>query len=342
MEVASQYLNTTLRGDEAHVLAQQLFTVLDRRLPAKLFELSDSPEGSLATYKPDEDLVGTISSAQGAVSILVERVPGGRTGHIWLLSSETLKKIPDLFNELDQIRIDRLLPKYLSDRRIAGVALFNYLGVFLVMPALYLVLSLLNRILGLLVAKSGHALRSQILSPPVRLLLIVFFIYEVLSELRPSPGSTATLATIAEVVTILAFVWLMFRFSRKLEYFVRRHLASRGRMRAIAVVRLGVRLIDLIAILASLLIVLYVLGFNPTTTLAGLGIGGVAIALASKTTLENVLGGISLISDGVISVGDEIKFGDTVGSVEVWPAVHQGPHQGPDRGQCSQTGTWPI
>lgn len=114
----------------------------------------------------------------------------------------------------------------------------------------------------------------------------------------------------------MAFVWLMFRFSRKLEYFVRRHLASRGRMRAIAVVRLGVRLIDLIAILASLLIVLYVLGFNPTTTLAGLGIGGVAIALASKTTLENVLGGISLISDGVISVGDEIKFGDTVGSVE--------------------------
>lgn len=155
MEVASQYLNTTLRGDEAHVLAQQLFTVLDRRLPAKLFELSDSPEGSLATYKPDEDLVGTISSAQGAVSILVERVPGGRTGHIWLFSSETLKKIPDLFNELDQIRIDRLLPKYLSDRRIAGVALFNYLGVFLVMPALYLVLSLLNRILGLLVARAG-------------------------------------------------------------------------------------------------------------------------------------------------------------------------------------------
>ena len=47
-ELAARYLNTTLRGERATGLAHQLFTVLDRRLPPRLNQLSDKPEGSLA------------------------------------------------------------------------------------------------------------------------------------------------------------------------------------------------------------------------------------------------------------------------------------------------------
>jgi MscS family membrane protein len=323
LELASQYLNTTLRGEDAQLLAQQLFIVLDRRLPARLLVLSDRPEGSLSTLNPDEDPVGTIPSVQGDVEILVERVPGGRTGHIWLFSKQTLDKIPDLFNELDEVRIDKVLPKFLSDTKIAGVSLFNYVGVFVVLPALYLLLSLLSRALGLLLSKvrrgvvdsEGRPL-PRILSPPVRLLLLVLFIYVVLSKFALPLFAREFWATFAVVIAIVACMWLAFRFNRTVENLIRRRLASRGKMKAIAVFQLGHRLVDLAAILAGGVIVFYALGFNPTTTLAGLGIGGVAIALAAKTTLENVLGGISLISDGVIRVGDEIKFGDTLGTVE--------------------------
>ena len=63
MEVASQSLNTRLRGAAAERLAQQLFTVLDRRLPPRLQQLSDRPEGSLSDIRVDQDVVGTISAA---------------------------------------------------------------------------------------------------------------------------------------------------------------------------------------------------------------------------------------------------------------------------------------
>lgn len=63
MEVASQFLNTRLRGAAAERLAQQLFTVLDRRLPPRLQQLSDRPEGSLSDIRADQDVVGTISAA---------------------------------------------------------------------------------------------------------------------------------------------------------------------------------------------------------------------------------------------------------------------------------------
>ena len=84
MEVASQFLNTRLRGAAAERLAQQLSTVLDRRLPPRLQGLSDSPEGSPSDLRVDQDLVGTISSDQGDVEILVERVAGGKTAPLCL------------------------------------------------------------------------------------------------------------------------------------------------------------------------------------------------------------------------------------------------------------------
>jgi MscS family membrane protein len=47
-----------------------------------------------------------------------------------------------------------------------------------------------------------------------------------------------------------------------------------------------------------------------------LGIGGLAIALAAQKTLENIIGGVSLLMDKAVSVGDSCQIGDRVGTVE--------------------------
>jgi MscS family membrane protein len=57
-------------------------------------------------------------------------------------------------------------------------------------------------------------------------------------------------------------------------------------------------------------------GFNMTTALAGLGIGGLAIAFAAQKTLENLFGGVSVLADEAIHVGDVCRFGTTIGTVE--------------------------
>jgi MscS family membrane protein len=67
-----------------------------------------------------------------------------------------------------------------------------------------------------------------------------------------------------------------------------------------------------VAVLASL----YYFGVNPNATLAGLGVGGIAVALAAQKTLENVIGGASIIFDGAVRVGDLLKVGEKVGTVE--------------------------
>src|SRR5271157_513433 len=71
-----------------------------------------------------------------------------------------------------------------------------------------------------------------------------------------------------------------------------------------------------LVVIVAILTAFFILGFNLTTLLAGLGIGGIAIAFAAQKTLENLFGGISVLGDEVIHVGDYCRFGDRTGTVE--------------------------
>jgi MscS family membrane protein len=74
--------------------------------------------------------------------------------------------------------------------------------------------------------------------------------------------------------------------------------------------------VDVLVLFGGLLFTLYHFGVDPTAALAGLGVGGIAVALAAQKTLENVIAGISLIADQAVRVGDSLKLGEIVGTVE--------------------------
>jgi len=123
-------------------------------------------------------------------------------------------------------------------------------------------------------------------------------------------------STIAVVIAILACVWLLIHGDAWCE----RHILGRLRPSAssgyASVLRLTRRVIDGLVLFAGLLFALHHFGINPTAALAGLGVGGIAVALAAQKTLENVVGGISLILDQAVRVGDTLKLSETVGTVE--------------------------
>lgn len=66
----------------------------------------------------------------------------------------------------------------------------------------------------------------------------------------------------------------------------------------------------------ALLLILSNLGYNITSLLTGLGIGGLAVALAAKDTLSNIFGSIAIFTDRPFKMGDWIKFEDYIGCVE--------------------------
>ncbi len=320
-DAASGYLNTKLRGEAASDLAHKLFVVLDRRLPAGLSHLSDRPEGSAAfLIRPNEDLIGTIASDGGKVNIVVQRVNRENAPSIWLFSTGTLDAIPGLYEELNATPG---IPKFLAETRIFQIALFEWLVMLVGMPLLYWSTGLLNRLLSPWVGSVIRRIRRraeltdpEVLPTPARLLLLALMIRWGLSKVTLPLLAREFWSSAAMVIAITACVWILILLNGAAESRLRLRLGRLKPSGAVSVLRLGRRTVDLLILFAGVLACLHFLGVDPTAVLAGVGVGGIAIALAAQKTLENVIGGISVVFDQTVRVGEMVKVGDKQGTVE--------------------------
>jgi MscS family membrane protein len=324
-ELAVQYLNTRLSGKAAAALARQLFVVLDRRLPPKLPHLSEQPEGSRSNaLRPNEDRVGTISGSSGDVDIVVERVDREGAGSVWLFSSKTLESVPELYEETNLRSADDVVPEFLVKTRIAGIPLYHWLAAFVAMPLIFFVVTLASRLLGFLIGLLRRRLyrnpdlpNPEVLPKPIRLLFLAFLIRWTISSVTLSLFARQIWSSIATVITIAASVWLLILVTGWIEQYVQWRLVTRQITGMTAIVRLVRGVINLLVVVAGVLVVVYRFGLNPTAFLTGIGVGGVAVALAAQKTLENVIGGVSLILDRVVRLGDTVALGSGIfGTIE--------------------------
>src|SRR5579872_4438045 len=322
--VAAEYLDTRAHGKAAEDLARQLSIVLDRRLPARLNQLSDKPEGSQTDpLHPDRDLVGTIRSSKVDVPIFLERIDRGKSGLVWLFSSQTLESIPELYAEIDIVSMDSVLPQFLVSTRVFGIQLFEWIAVLIGLPFLYLITVWLNRILSMLVRRLRRRLRRkeglpnpQVISIPTRLILIALTISWLRTRVGLSLLARQFWGGASLLIVLIAVIWMAIRLNGKIEGYLHRRLRSRNLSGTASILRLARRVADLVFVFAGILVILYYFGISAAGALAGLGVGGIAVALAAQKTLENVIGGVSLIVDQVVRVGDVLKVGDTLGEVD--------------------------
>jgi len=81
-------------------------------------------------------------------------------------------------------------------------------------------------------------------------------------------------------------------------------------------IRLGFRLLFWVAVVLAVALMAEDLGVPVAALAASLGVGGLAIALAAQTTLENLVAGLTIYGDRSVSVGEFCRVGDTSGTVE--------------------------
>jgi MscS family membrane protein len=83
-----------------------------------------------------------------------------------------------------------------------------------------------------------------------------------------------------------------------------------------SLVRITARLVSLAAAVLIVVEGARMLGLPVMGLIAGLGVGGLAVALAAQSTIENFIGSITVYADRPVRVGDFCRFGDEVGTVE--------------------------
>jgi len=79
---------------------------------------------------------------------------------------------------------------------------------------------------------------------------------------------------------------------------------------------LATKTLKVLIVIVGGLIGLQNFGVNVTALLAGLGIGGVALAFAAQDTVSNVFGTITILLDSPFKLGDRIKILDVEGTIE--------------------------
>ena len=171
-----------------------------------------------------------------------------------------------------------------------------------------------RRVGSLFAGRDEHLLDD--LAAPMRALLLVGVIEITISLMEPAPAARRLWdATLSKLLIVLG-VWLFTRAFRIIARFSGQYLERVGRVDSTALVRLIQRTLNAVALFLAVVLLFRSAGFDVTAMIAGLGVGGIAIAFAAQKTLENLFGGISIIFDKPIRVGDVCKIGAQEGRVE--------------------------
>lgn len=313
------------KPDEEQDLAQQLLTVINNKiLASSLDSLSKDPQGRLDDGLPaDQEVLAGVHEPSGTFSIALVRVIDDRGNKIWLFARKSLDTIPDTYDSLQFAGVERKLPALLTRNRILSMPLWQWLAILLALPLALLVgwvLSLVPR-LALRYYRKTRGLDSL---PPIRLahigpgtlLLSAFIHYIFVFIIGASIVYRQYYRRVLWVFLAVAAYWLLTRITREISIRITKRLILSGRMAERSVVSLGRRVLEVLAFIVIGLIALNSFGVNVTAALAGLGIGGLAIGLGAQKTFENLLGGISILTDKALLIGDSCRIGDQRGTVE--------------------------
>jgi len=311
-------------AEEEQELASQLLAVINQKtLASSLDTLSRDPQGRLDDgLPPNQEIVAGVGDSSKTFNILLVRSDDERGNKIWLFSRETLDAVPETYDSLQFADIERRLPSYLTTHRLIYMPLWQWGAIILAIPVALAVASLVALFLRLAMRYYRKARGKPILPlrlfhvGPGTLLLAAFLHYLFVFMIGTSIVYRQYYRRILFIFFAVAACWLVTRVTSELSALMVGRLTASGRMGERSVVSLARRVLNIFAFIIIGLIALSTLGVNVTAALAGLGIGGLAIGLGAQKTFENLLGGISILTDRVLQIGDACRIGDQRGTVE--------------------------
>lgn len=326
---AARYLDLrkyprTARLQSGSGLAQQLGQILDRDSDFDVANLSRDPLGARSDQLPaDRERVDSFAQDGKALDLELERVQLHSGQSVWVFSQESVERIPQLARMTSDSPVERYLPAPLVTWSFLDMSLWRWIAIVLLAGAI----ALFSKLFSSLALRLGEpALRRvaprinwsslERLLAPVALILAATVFRAGMEWIEPSAKVRPYLEKGLSLLFFLGLAWLGMRL---VDLVIRRLivvLRERHQSFSYSVMPLASRVLKITILLLMIAAVLSSWGYNTTTIVAGLGVGGIAIALAAQKTIENFFGGVAVVSDRPVAVGDFCKFGDRMGTVE--------------------------
>lgn len=325
-EEAAVYLDlprgTEKRGSE---LASKLFAVLSQRLLVHPELLSPLAQGRATDgLPPGTEELGKIADTKGhpvAIRIVRHEPKAPDDEPRWVFAQSTVSRVDQLYAALH----DRWVREHLPASLLRVGPLNLYYWQWLAFPLLAVIAIALGRVL-----MHGSAFVARRLVPaypwterllrglkgPVTIGFGLALIALAIPWLALTLAAEETLLRVLRALAYLTFFWALLRGVAVLgdELLITDWARTRPTARSLSSV--AVSLGKVIVAAFALMVALSELGYPVTSVIAGLGIGGVALALAAQKTVENLFGSLSILADQPFRVGDTVKVDTIEGTVE--------------------------
>ena len=323
-EGAAQYMDMrnlprAVREHSAEELTRQLDFVIKRGMKINVDHLSKKVTGQVVDGLPDyRDELGHLISDDGEQVLYMQRVPGLDDNFIWKISNASIAIVPELYDYFSYPDwVENIRGRLPEDAGFLGIELFKWvivIGIALVsLPIFWLI----GFLLSFLFSKPGAPLHKpirRIFTRPLPICATGWLTGRILHEL--GLGATAQRIIEAKTLMTIVAVWIIFSLIDLARAKRRETFLAQGRSDAHILGRPLANALKLFTLLAAVLIWLSNSGIDITTLLAGLGVGGIALALALQKPIEDLLGAVSIYSQQPIVTGDLCKYGTTLGRIE--------------------------
>jgi MscS family membrane protein len=322
--IAAQYLQMSAarRQAEGEQTATKLKFILDHAFSGSLSRYNQADGIPQDGVPLGRQRLGTISAGDVEVDLDLVRVTDPSAGKIWLISSETLAKIPELYDQVEARQVESKLPGFVVRHEWLGMPLWQWVAMLLAVPIAaglaWLLLALFEIPLRWWARRRGRldVANWRSVSGPAWLLAGTLIHQVWVIYLRMPLLDRHYYFQVTSILLILSGTWIVWRFARWSLHRMRLRALAGGHAGTGSLMLLGERILKAVIFVLGVLAVLGNLGFNLSALLAGLGIGGLAIGFGAQKTIENLFGGVSVLGDEVFRVGDVCRFGDRMGVVE--------------------------
>jgi MscS family membrane protein len=193
------------------------------------------------------------------------------------------------------------------------------LGVLLLTVLLRrLILSLVFKVLQRIAARTTSRLDDKIfagLQSPLSVFILVLGVFLSLALLSLDPAVDRVVLWLFQITVMTVIFWGFLRLTDIVADHVYEHARDKG-MGITPFIPLIKKTLRVFFIVIGVILIIQNMGYSVGSLLAGLGIGGLAVALAAQDSLSNFFGSLVVAVDRPFKVGDFVQIGSTMGSVE--------------------------
>ncbi|WP_230659693.1 mechanosensitive ion channel family protein [Psychrobacter sp. I-STPA10] len=320
--LAANYLSLS-PSDNANETVRLVKLALDTggRLQTDL-QISGNPAGNLADQlPPNQEKVGTVSRDQNSIDLILERKTAVHGNKYWQLSAATIQAIRQAQFEVQPTLVDRYTLQALDDKKFYGYNLADIVAVLLLAMTCCFIAYLLVGVLYLLLKLVYPHVRGKALPVDAKVVLPMALVITsvVLTEVMVYAGVSVTVrepvSRIKDIVAWFALTWLLLRVIDAVFNRAERLSYRRNHTERVSILSLLRKLAKAILLIFAMIFIFGNLGFDLTTGIAALGVGGLALALGAQKMIENLVGSVVVVADQPVRVGDYCKFGDQEGTV---------------------------